>query len=147
MPEQSVPIVSIRCDVVRRVIEDKVCSEAEEVFGCNESFRAEECCCLPGVLPGVALGIESIKDFAVKQRVGPLAVLAWRQPHLEHLGVFVYVGKKGDSGSLIEKNVWVLMFLSDIISQNLNNECCSSGLGWVSKNCLYASSKASATAD
>ena len=139
MPEQSVPIVSVRCDVVRKVIEDKVCSEAEEVFGCKESFRAEDCCCEPGVLPGVALGNdESIKDFAVKQRVGPLSVLAWRQPHLEHLGVFVYVGNNGDSGSLIEKNVWFLMFLSDIISQNLNNECCSSGLGWVSKNCLYA---------
>ena len=118
------------------------------MFCCNESFRAEDCCCEPGVLPGVALGNgESIKDFAVKQRVGPLSVLAWRQPHLEHLGVLVYVGNKGDSGSLIEKNVCVLMFLSDIISQNLNNECCSSGLGWVSKNCLYASSKASVVAD
>ena len=130
MPEQSVRIVSIRCDVVRKVTDDKVFSEAEEVFGCNESFRAEDCCCEPGVLPGVALGNgKSIKDFAVKQRVGPLSVLAWRQPHLEHLGVLVYVGNKSDSGSLIEKNVWVLMFLSDIISQNLNNECGSSGLG------------------
>ena len=100
-------------------------------------------------MPGGALGKEeSIKDFAVKQRVGIFdSVKACRQPHLEHLGVFVYVGNKGDSGSLIEKNVWVLMFLSDIISQNLNNECCSSGLGWVSKNCLYASSKASVVAD
>ena len=124
-----------------------VYSEAEEVLAGNESCCVEERCCEPGVLPGVALGNESIKDFAVKQRVGPLSVLAWRQPHLEHLGVFVYVGNKGDSGSLIEKNVWVLMFLSDIISQNLNNECCSSGLGWVSKNCLYASSKASVVAD
>ena len=129
-------------------MDDKVFSEAEEVFVCNESFRAEDCCCEPGILPGVALGNdESIKDFAVKQRVGPLSVLAWRQPHLEHLGVLVYVGNKGDSGSLIEKNVCVLMFLSDIISQNLNNECCSSGLAWVSKNCLYASSKASVVAD
>ena len=70
----------------------------------------------------------------MKQRVGVFdLVIACRQPHLEHLGVFVYVSNKGDSGSLIEKNVWFLMFLSDIISQNLNNECCSSGLGWVSK--------------
>ena len=119
------------------------------MFACNESFRAEDCCCEPGVLPGVALGNgKSIKDFAVKQRVGVFDLVnACRQPHLEHLGVFVYVGNKGDSGSLIEKNVWVLMFLSDIISQNLNNECCSSGLGWVSKNCLYALSKASFVAN
>ena len=119
------------------------------MFACNESFCTEDRCCEPGVLPGVALGKgESIKDFAVKQRVGVFDLVnACRQPHLEHLGVLVHVGSKSDSGSLIEKNVWVLMFLSDIISQNLNNECCSSGLGWVSKNCLYASSKASFVAN
>ena len=97
-----------------------------------------------GPSPRCRLGVSlpkglSIEKVVVKHLVGLFGFGEWcRQPHLEHLGVFVYVGNKGDSGSLIEKNVWVLMFLSDIISQNLNNECCSSGLGWVSKNCLYA---------
>ena len=61
---------------------------------------------------GVALpkGL-SIEKVEVKHLVGLFGLGEWcRQPHLEHLGVFVYVGSKGASGSRREKKVCVFKF-------------------------------------
>ena len=145
MPEQSVPMVSILWFVVlksKAEIDDV--SLEDVVLGIDVLRSFADLGPSPCLLLGFALGKNCSRNvFAVKQRVGFFGFGdACLQPHLEHTGVLVYVGNNGASGSSIEKNVCVLMFLSDTNSQNRKSECCSSGLGLVFKNCRYASRRA-----
>ena len=106
-----------------------------EGLTCEEERICAELGPSPACLPGVVLLEDlSSEKFAVKHLVGFFGFgEACLQPHLEHLGVLVYVGSSGVLGSSMEKKVCFCRFCSETISLNRKSECLSSGLGWRSK--------------